>query len=105
MNWEDEIRKKMPLDDYMKMLSIIINKVGTETETLVKTYRSFSQVVREQDDYELMKLLEPVLENFKAVNTDMLNLIVMLEKRYAPEETPSTDDNLFDEDEWRRQMR
>ena len=42
MNWEDEIRKKMPLDDYMKMLSIIINKVGTETETLVKTYRSFS---------------------------------------------------------------
>lgn len=105
MNWEDEIRKEIPLDDYMKLLSLLIHRVGTETQVLVKTYKSFAKLVREQKDYELMRMLEPVLKNFKSVNDDMLDVIVMLEERYSPEETPSTEDNLFDEDEWRRQMR
>lgn len=105
MSWEDEIRKELPKDEYAMMLSLLINRIGTETEILVKTYRAFSQLVREQNDYELMKALEPVLDNFKTVNTDMLDLVVMLEKRYEPEETPRTKDSLFDEDEWRRKMR
>lgn len=105
MTWKDEIKKKKDFEEYYRITSIILKQLGRHQVEITKLLGAFNQVIREQQDFELIKDLEEALDHRTKANQKMLEIVRKMKKRTNVDVSPETNPKDFDEDEWRRSMR
>tara|TARA_R100001509_G_C4858123_1_gene212426 strand:+ start:380 stop:697 length:318 start_codon:yes stop_codon:yes gene_type:complete len=105
MTWKDEIKKKKDFEEYYGIVSIILKQLGRHQLEITKLFGALDQIIREQQDFEIMKDLEEVLGHRVKANQKMLDIVRKMKERTDMDASPKTNPKDFDEDEWRRSMR
>ena len=102
MSWEDEIKKNNKNNDsYKKMLDILRDEFKNEVLESGETLKKILKLMVEFDDREAIDEIRPFILKH---NDALLSLDEYLDQ--VTDEIPdNTNQNLFDEDEWRREMR
>lgn len=105
MTWKDEIKKKKDFEEYYGIASILLKQLGKYQLESTKLFGALDQLIREQQDFEIMKDLEEVLSHRVKANGKMLDIVRKMRDRTEMDASPETNPKDFDEDEWRRNMR